>query len=285
MAKRKRSEPEIEYAYLLDPKDERTQTGSETIANYRTRTITSGDMIELEAFPIHRYPRGLLRAAKSMATPERVEAINRRNTEKRITRLLNTNFTARDISLTMTFTNVPDEQGALKELQRAIRRLRTQYRREVKAGLHPEAEPFKYLYVIEFATRDGEPVRIHAHMVCNLSDRDGAEKCWRAGRANADRLQPDRYGLTALAKYLTKAPRKKRRWAASRSLREPKITQADKKLSKRQAERMIIDVDANARAICERIIKGAQFLDCTVKTSEYMQGAYIYARMYKPKRE
>lgn len=274
--------PEMEYAYLLNPGDLRAAIGQGDIANYRVRTIRAGTQLEVEAYPIHKpgsYSMRRKREADSMTSSAQAE-VNRRNAEKKINRLLNANFGKNDISMTWTYEAVPESTDeAQRNLTNGIARLRRLFKRLQAAGRIEQKAEFKYLYVSEYATREGRPVRIHHHIVCNVPDRDAAEKCWTHGRANADRLQPDRYGFTALAKYLTKAPTHKRRWAGSRNLVQPTVTVADRKLSKRRARALMEDVEANAYEIFTKLYPSCEYLDCQVKTSEWMQGAYIYARM------
>lgn len=271
-----------ESLYLLDAQDLRACPGVGDIANVRVRTIRSGDQIECECYPIHKPGSGSRRRRKEAGTSEAQEAVNRRNVARQITRYLNANFTAADIHITATYADgqLPTtEKDAQRELAAYMRRLRRLFARMQRQGRISQSAEFKYLYVSEYASRDGEPVRIHHHIVCNLPDRDAAESCWRAGRANADRLQPDRYGFTALAKYLTKAPRNKRKWDKSRNLRPPRVTVADKKLSRRQMLRIAEAADTEAKAIFTRLYPGCEYLDCEVRRSEWVQGAYIYARM------
>jgi hypothetical protein len=122
--------------------------------------------------------------------------------------------------------------------------------------------------------------RVHHHIVisCGLS-RDELEAIWGKGRARTDRLQADRYGYTALARYLMKEPEGAKRYFCSRNLKEPVITVSDTKLSVRKAERLARDVEDAAPAIFSRMFKNCEFLDCVVKRSDFVPGVYIYARM------
>lgn len=275
-----------ESLYLLDVGDLRACPGYGDVANVRVRTIRSGDYIEAECYPIHRPGSGSQRRKRKAETSAAQAEVNRRNTAKQITRYLNANFDASDIHITATYGSheLPrDEREAQKKLSAYIRRLKKAYAKLQKEGRIPQESQLKYLYVSEYATRDGEAVRIHHHIVCNFPDREMAEELWRAGRANADRLQPDRYGLTALAKYLTKAKRNKRKWGRSRNLCQPRITVADKKLSRRQMMHIASAAEMEAKEIFIRLYPGCEYLDCDVRTSEWVQGAYIYARLRKQK--
>jgi hypothetical protein len=110
-------------------------------------------------------------------------------------------------------------------------------------------------------------------------DRDEAERLWGKGWANCKRLQPDEYGLEAVARYMIKNPKGNKRWCASKNLVEPREYIADKKLSRRRVEQMAREVEDAPRAIFEKLFPEYAFTDCTVKRSEFVAGAYVYARM------
>lgn len=207
-----------------------------------------------------------------------------RNAQRRLDWLLNENFDGQSLHLTATYGGeAPDVENAQRMIRNYISRLKREFGREQRAGLIPEGEEFKYLYVTEFAGTEGQPKRIHHHIVVNLRDRDACEDLWKSGRCNADRLKPDESGLIALAKYLSKAPAGRRRCAHSRNLRPSRQYVGDKVLSRRRAALVIDDVAANAAEALHAICPDCELLSCTLRTSEWVQGAYIYARLRKQK--
>lgn len=267
------------YEFLFDRSEELTEAAFERLRHkdvfrYRARTIKSGDVLECEVYPIWN-TQNEARKAKKQTTREAQRNLNVKNAKKRLIRKINANFTEDDICITLTYKNaVPDLEQARKDIRNYIRRVRN-YRQ--KNGL----QEMKYIYVIEFGT-DGRRKRVHHHVIMSGMDRDEAERLWQGrGWANARRLQPDDYGLEALARYMVKEPNGGKRWCASRNLEKPKITVADTKISKRKVEQMATDFEEKPAAIFGKLFPEYTFNDCAVRFSDFVAGAYIYARMRK----
>lgn len=89
------------------------------------------------------------------------------------------------------------------------------------------------------------------------------------------------YGLEALARYMTKEPNGGKRWAASKNLVEPKITEADTKISRRKVEQMAEDFEAKPAAIFAALFPEYSFNECAVRYSDFVAGAYIYAKLHR----
>ena len=269
------------YEFLFDRSEEITEAVFERLRHkdvfrYRARTIKAGNMLEVEVYPIWN-TQNEVRRAKHATTREAQRNLNDRNAKKKLIRKINANFTDDDICVTLTYKDgfIPDEDQARRDIRNYLRRVRG-WRR--KNGL-PE---MKYVYVIEFGGGDGRRKRVHHHVIMSGMDRNTAETLWQGrGWANSRRLQPDDYGLEALARYMTKEPNGGKRWAASRNLVDPKITEADTKISKRRVETMAQDLEDAPAAIFGKLFPEYEFNDCTVKHSPYVAGAYIYARMHR----
>lgn len=200
-----------------------------------------------------------------------------------------------------------DEIEAQSNVRKFIRALRALVRR--KGG---EVKKLKYLYVTEETyTRHPDPAydraRYHHHMLITrevgngvILTRDEIEQLWQdmpfaSGRVRCDRLQPDtNNGLSAVAQYLVKqekgetlvtekgARKNQHRYAGSKNLKKPKPTVADHKISKRRVQHLATDVRANAKDIFESLYPGYRLCEePTVRTSDYVEGAYIYAKMIR----
>lgn len=200
-----------------------------------------------------------------------------------------------------------DEIEAQSNVRKFIRALRALVRR--KGG---EVKKLKYLYVTEETyTRHPDPAydraRYHHHMLITrevgsgvILTRDEIEQLWQdmpfaSGRVRCDRLQPDtNNGLSAVAQYLVKqekgetlvtekgARKNQHRYAGSKNLKKPKPTVADHKISKRRVQHLAVDVRANAKDIFESLYPGYRLCEePTVRTSDYVEGAYIYAKMIR----
>lgn len=265
---------------------------------FRTKTIKSGDVLEVEIYPI--WPtRSEERRLKSKATRAAQEAVNDRNARKKLDRLVNTNFGPDDLLVTLTYAgDPPDQIQAAKDIRNYLRRVR--YWRK-KHDL-PE---LKYIYVQEwedeqsaassqrpvqlvFEGMEGieeEPVkakRIHHHVIMSGMDRDAAESLWKKGRVNSRKLQPDEFGLRDLTGYLLKAPKTKKRWYGSRNLKPPKITVSDHKFTRKQIWKLASRMESDAWPVLRKVYKGyATVMEPVVRSSEFCSGFYVYARMYK----
>ena len=165
------------------------------------------------------------------STPKQVDW-NDINARRRFTWLVNTNFGADDLHVTLTYSNEhlpPTVEDAERELRNYLRRVA--YKRN-KAGL----PPLKYITIpaCTFKADGVTPARIHHHIIMNGGlDRDALEDLWRKrrerkhpkgakiGYANADRLQPGENGLAALCEYLAKQTGGKKRWSSSQGLEQP----------------------------------------------------------------
>lgn len=278
------------------------ETGSTT-----TRTIRAGDSLEVECFPVICASQQAKREARRRASTKAQENLNLKNTRKTIRRLMEKNFTAEDFVLHPTFAygfvdrgfaNMEEERRAWEEsglpmndddarriMKNFIARIRRLIRRR---GGNPA--DFKYIYVIETTRepRDEDfnalPARYHYHMVISslgILTPEDLSALWPYGYTKAEPLDFRFNGLDGLSKYITKQRKITRRWARSKNLQEPDVTVSHRKVSRRRAALIAADVQANAREIFEKIYPGYTLEEAEVKYSDFVAGAYIYARMRK----
>ena len=237
---------------------------------YRTKTTVAGPRLEAEVYPIFGRDTSatLRRAKKTNVTPEKVQRLNRERAVRHLIQLADANFGEKDIHLTLTYRNAPTYERAKKDMRNFCLRLK---RAREKAGL-PE---LKYIYTIE-GDDDGKKERIHIHMLTNGDmDRAEVERIWEKGWANADRLQPDENGLEAIARYLVKQQKNRKKWCASRNLKQPKSRTSDSRCSRGQVKRIAFNMRNEAKAQMEKIYPGYQFVSCQVRYSDIVDGAYI----------
>ena len=108
---------------------------SRDIAIYRVKTIKSGGMLECEIYPLWRTSAAAGRARKAHKSRKAQENLNEKNAKKQIVRLVNANFTRKDIWMTCTCdaAHLPkSDEEAEKMIKNFIRRVK--YRRK-KLGL------------------------------------------------------------------------------------------------------------------------------------------------------
>ncbi|MDR2515649.1 MAG: hypothetical protein LBD02_10690 [Christensenellaceae bacterium] len=266
-------EPGSDPAHQVSMDEYLEEKRASHLIGYRAKTIVCGEMTEVEIFPILSVPGGK-RQSKARATSAAQERVNRRHAEKKFIRIVNCNFTKKDLAITLTYAgDAPTLEQAQKDVQKYVRRINAWRKRRG----WPSA---KYVYVIEYEDETGgDGNRIHVHIIMSAMDRDAAEGLWGAGRVNVRRLQPDEYGLEAIGKYMLKAPKGKKRWGYSKGLKKPKVTVAEKKFTRRAVEQMVMDFERAPKEVLTRLYKGHDFLDCVIYTSDWIPGAFIYAKL------
>lgn len=272
-----------EESFVVEKKNSREEhfesLRAKSLAGYRVKTIRSGEMLEIEAYPFWDIPQESRKKERKESTRAQ-KNLNDKNTKKHVTRLVNANFRNYvDIWLTYTYPEgkMPaDFERAKKDMTNLIRRMKNWLKKQEQ---YKDFE-LKYIYVTEH-TRDGSKVRAHHHMVTNFPNRDVAEGLWNCGgRTQSRRLQSDDFGFEGMARYITKEKGSKtmKRYTPSRNLKQPTVTVADTKLTRRRAEK-IAKEEISAQEIFEKWHKAYQFKDMQVKFSDFVSGAYLYVRM------
>lgn len=256
---------------------------------YRTKTIKSGGLLEIMCYPILTGPQAA-RAKKEKASSVRQRQRNEERSAQMLVRLAEANFSDRDYFFTGTFEG--DELPDLKDVQKYVDRFRRRINRlRPKFYLKGNA---RILGVYEGKEDGDNKKRIHVHMLIDGElPRDVIEKewekgfnskrKWNPGYANTKRIQKSGEGsLTGLAKYMAKQVRGhyERRWTASRNLKKPKVSVADRKVSSHRAWVLATQPEEARRVLEERLYPGWKVEDgVNVRASEFLPGARIYIRM------
>lgn len=248
------------------------------IAGYRVKSIWSGAVLEVEAYPYWKVPQGK-RVKRDKNSSKAQEKLNQKNRQKHVARLLNTNFRPfHDLYMTYTYADnyLPkDYEQAKKDMTNQIKRMKYWLKKQEK---YKDFE-LKYIYTTEH-TRNGEKVRAHHHMVTNFPDREVAEALWNRGRVWSERLEDSDLGFKKLGEYLVKekGPKTTKGYSPSRNLKKPKVTVSDTKLTRRRAAKIATE-EIGAQEIFEKMYKNYQFKQMDVSFSDYVSGAYLYVQM------
>ena len=307
-----RMEDTSRYEILFDRKE--GEYCPAEVGGIRTRTIRAGDSIEVECYPLTRIgPAARAEYARRRVSRACQEALNRRNAEKKIRRLIDANFTGEDWVVTLTWDyggaelwsanraelmrrwemlGLPvDEDGARRQMNNWLRRVRTRMRQ-----LGRDPAELKDIYVLESTheRREGNMAgypHYHFHLVIHAPGlgREELEAIWDRGVVRADRLSLRDNGPARLAAYMTKGSRverieddgrKNRRWGRSKNLVDPDVTVSDRKVSRRRAMLVAEDVQRRGAEIFEALYPGYRCVEPPrVTWSEFVAGAYIFARM------
>ena len=291
------------YEILYDLKE--GEYSEKMVGGIRTRTIRAGDSLEVESFPITRIEPAARAEWRKRGTSAAQERLNLKNARKKVRRLMESNFTSVDYVLHLTFDygfvdrafcnlrQARDEMEALgypmddDSARRIIRNFILRLKRLIKR-MGGDPKEFKYIYVIETTKepRDEDPeplpARYHYHMVISsmgILRMEDINALWDFGYTKTQALDFRFNGLEGLSKYITKQKRFTRRFAHSRNLKEPEVRVSDRKISRRRAALMAADMQANGREILEKIYPGYAAEEVEVKYSDFVAGAYIYARL------
>ena len=236
-------------------------------------------MFEAELYPI--YPSGKnIRANKTKPSRNEQKNLNDKNAKKKFIRKVNANFTESDLAVVLEYRpkDMPCcEEDASTDFYNYIKRIKT-YRNK------HELSKLKYMAVLETTVNKKTGlVSFHFHVIMLNMDRNTVEKLWtKADWTNCKRLQPNEFGLEALAKYMAKNPQGKKRWSQSKNLIDPeKLAKIkDGKYTKSDMHK-IATIRVNEPAYFERKYKGYQFLKCEPVWNEFNSNWYITITMRK----
>ena len=272
----------------------------------RTVTWRAGRQLEIACYPITRLTGEATREAKRRRSTPAMAKVNARNTERHIMRLMEANFPEGASVVTGTYAYPsPGDYGMMdvramaaeysarrlpwswervrKDVRNWLARLR---RRVIKCGGDP-ARDFRWIVRIEESKEPplpGIPAKFHFHAVVDgpgLDDQT-VKAFWeeRHGMAHVDPLSKADDKVAGLARYFTKQKTGGRWWSHSRNLIDPPPRVSDRKVSRRRLARLAANVIADGREILEKLYPGYRLAEApTVRFSDFVAGAYIYARM------
>lgn len=262
----------------------------------RTKSIKAGDLLYCSSYPVWTTAARAdaakrLQDAKGKARAQDAQRrLNARNAQARLEQIINANFGAGDLLVTCTYPSgkqPEDDKQVTRDMRNYIARLRRMCERK---GIPAPA----YVYVTESTESNRWGKRYHTHMILRADGltREQAEAAWSkasGGICNTKRAARLPEGLTGWARYMAKQvcaakdgdrAKSRHRWCASKGLKVPQPTVADKKISMRRVERIARDIEREpviARAYMEACYPGYELLEMQVRTSEWVGGAYIYA--------
>lgn len=244
---------------------------------YRAKIYRCGAYMDFYGYPVFPVPLSCRTGKRIRKKPTRKmqEKLNWRHAAEKLTRILNTNFTEEDLSLTLTFRENPiDDEAAKKAIQRFLHKIRYRFK---KMG-----RELKYVWQLEKSKKG----RYHIHMVLSGGiDRDKLEKLWGNGYANSKRLQFDQNGLAALSRYIGKSCVDSeeervtyRSYNGSKNLIDPEPEINDSKIRSRKRAQELAEMDWN---LWHELYPDYEVADLYSYTSEDYGGIYIFARLHR----
>ena len=243
--------------------------------HYVAKTISAGNMFEVELYPIFN-KKDFQEFKVKRKSKKAQKNLNDRNSRKQFIRLINSNFTKDDYIMHLTYSNEnlpPSIEDAEREVYKLIRKIN--YRRKKK-----KLQNAKYIYVTEYDPQ--KKIRVHHHLIIEGGiDRKVMKDLWTNGtRIKVEELEPDEYELSGLANYLSKDPKGKKRWKASKGLKQPRERKSYTSFSKKKIRNMIAD-DTNVSVYMNSNYKSKTYLDHEIRYNKVNHMYYIYVRMRK----
>lgn len=213
------------------------------------KTICGKEYMEVDLLHVtHAEHRASVRKKKEFASSLAMQNCNERNSRRKLNWLAAENFTERkSCTMLVHLTYRPEwlplsdeeaERNVPNFIDKLNRRQAKKYAAAIKTdptnpgGVLPKV---KYIAVTEWQHENKDAglkeVRYHHHMIleCDLTV-DEIKECWSTGRGKwreelglvkCDRAEFDKGSLTAYCEYITKNPKRRRRWRQSQGLRRP----------------------------------------------------------------
>ena len=218
----------------------------------REKVIHCGsDFIAPEIFPYsttrQQTARGK-RGKKQKISEPKQKNLNDKRAKRYFIQLANANFGKNDLAVHLSYApeHLPGTYEEAHEIAVAYLR-RIAYRRE-KLGL----PALKYLLITQIGRNKDGTHRIHHHILMNGGlGRDEVEEMWwkvkgtksreavMYGWANADRLKPNKKGISQMAGYMVQDSLGKKHWTQSQNLEKPwSYNPNDNKYTRRQLEKI-----------------------------------------------
>lgn len=287
---------------------------NDNVGAYRTKTVKAGEFLYVSCYPlvpanIRREQDARLEDLEHSGEIKKGGKLrakwtkhnNMRRTWK-FEQLVHANFRAGDFHVCCTY-EVEDYEGnremviersredAKREIRNYIKRVRRLLKRH---GCDMDAFRWIVCTVTKESVKEAVNPRPDAHhhhlLMSGIPEelRGEVERAWDLGYCNADRLQDIRSeGIARMAGYIARQEGNangeragEKSYSCSRNIIRPEEKASDVKISRRRVRRIADDVRANAREVFEKCWPGYRlFEEPQVLTSEFVAGAYIYARL------
>ena len=286
-----------------------TDVADASVGAYRTKTVKAGEFVYVSCYPLIALPQKreqdaameMLKADARVKTRAKYTRYNNGRRLMAFEQLAHANFGKGDLHVVCTYAqpdyDLPDtaEYRSREEAKRDLRNWLNRIKRLLKRH-GCDVNAFRWLAVTATKEYDREapnpfPAVHHHHVLIGGVPeglRSEIERMWTFGYCNADRLQPDEKGISAVANYVARqegsttgehAPGEKS-YSGSRNLKKPTVTTSDSRISRRRVAQIAADVRANAREVFAKVYPGYRLVEePKVQTSDFVAGAYLYAKL------
>ena len=246
---------------------------------YRQQRYDCGNFVELNIFPVFEYKSPSARRIRRKPSKQAQQALNQKNREREVNRVICANFTDEDYYITLTFREQPD----LKTAEYCFRRFLAKLNKLRSAQGLPK---LKYVKTVEVGSHSG---RIHFHLVLSgkgITPKDIAD-AWGLGYIDVRPLQFCEDGCAGLSRYFVKAKKDggdkcgsyRRSWSCSRNCARPKPRNNDSKFSKR-AVRAVVE-SGETKTVFRKLYPDYELATCEEFYRDETGLYYIYVRLYR----
>ena len=291
-----------------------TTVDQRNVGAYRTKIVRAGEFLYVACYPlvsanIRREQDAQLKKLEQSGEIRKGGKLRakwaRQNNARRtwkFEQLVHANFLAGDLHVCCTYEREDwdadrsrivhrDREDAKREIRNYISRVK---RRLKKHGC--DMSQFRWMICtvtkesVQEANNPRPDVHHHHLLMHGVPEelRGEIEREWDLGYCNADVLKDDRNtGVAAMAGYIARQEGSangeragEKSYSCSRNIIRPEEKVSDVKISRRRVSLIAVDVRANAREVFEKVWPGYRLTDePKVLTSEFVAGAYIYARL------
>lgn len=287
---------------------------NKNVGAYRTKTVKAGEFLYVSCYPL--VPANIRREQDaSLAQLERSGELNkggklrakwnRHNNMRRtwkFEQLVQANFKAGDLHVCCTYEveNWEGDRSQIADRSRedAKRDIRNYLKRLKRLLKRNGCDLSGFRWIVCTVTKESlkeaanpRPDSHHHHLlIAGIPEhlRTDAERLWDLGYCNADRLQDcSSSGVARMAGYIARQEGSangehagEKSYSCSRNIIRPEEKASDVKISRRRVSLIAADVRANGKEIFEKVWPGYRLSEePKVLTSEFVAGAYIYARL------
>ena len=190
---------------------------------YREIKVKTGNFMRVNVFPVRQYQYA--RKKKMKPTGAAMAKLNKEMTARRLSDIVNLNFTKNDYQLKLDYSVFREMHGRNPEPDEVLREIRN-FMRRVKRVYQKATLELKYIYCSEVGVRGHLS---HHHVIINAGvSFEVIRALWHCGGIWCRKLYFDKKGCYDLASYFVKAKYTYRSYTCSKNLIRPQETGRDK---------------------------------------------------------
>ena len=218
---------------------------------YREVRVETGGFMRVCIFPVR--PVSNSRKKKNKPTKATQERLNRINAARRLSDIINLNFSKQDVQVKLDYSSFRSEHGRNPDASE-VARIMSNFLRRLKRAYAKKGIELRYVYCTEEGTRGH---LTHHHMIVNAGiSFEEISTIWHEGGCWMRRLYFDERGCFDLAGYFVKSKYTYRSYTSSRNCIRPQESGRDKCIYKndhRISQKTVSKISANDSSVIRRL--------------------------------